>query len=105
MSIEDQVKILERLVEIMKASAAGSYERLECEFGYETYENGWSVGSKYSQVKNGQVMSELLDDPGDEASDLVHELHRLMKSHAGGAWDGFLLSVDFSGKADAKFIY
>ncbi|MGH8383469.1 hypothetical protein [Pseudomonas sp.] len=105
MSIEQQVEALNALTQIMHDSACGQYEEMRCEFEYEDYDGGWSVSSKYSFVRNGLSVSDLLDDPEDRASDFVHELHRLMKSHTGGDWKKFVLSIDPSGKANTKFIY
>jgi hypothetical protein len=105
MSIEQQVEVLNALTQIMHDSACGQYEEMCCEFEYEVYDGGWSVGSKYSFVRNGLFVSEFLDDPEDRASGFVHKLHELMKSHTGGDWKKFVLSIDVSGKANTKFIY
>jgi hypothetical protein len=50
-------------------------------------------------------VSELLDDPKDEASSLVHTLHGLMTSHTGGDWKKFVLAIDPTGKATTQFAY
>lgn len=105
MSIEQQVKILDALTQIMHDSAKGSYDELRCEFEYEVYEGGWSVASKYSFVRNGFLFSELLDDPEDNASGYVNKLHELMRLHTGGQWKKFVLAIDSSGKATTKFSY
>ncbi|OBY57290.1 hypothetical protein ACKI1H_27995 [Pseudomonas sp. YH-1] len=105
MSIEQQVRILNSLTQIMHDSAGGNYDEMCCEFEYEAYNGGWSVGSKYKFILGGVTVSELLDDPEDNASGLVHELHELMKSHTGGDWRKFVLSIDPNGKANTKFIY
>jgi len=105
MSVDQQVTILNELVQLMHDSAGGSYEALRCEFDYEVYDDGWSVGSKYSFVRNGISVSEILNDPEDRASDLVGRLHRLMLDHTGGNWQRFILSVDSSGRANTKFEY
>lgn len=105
MSIEQQVNVLNEITQIMHDSARGWYEEMRCEFDYEVYDGGWSVGSKYSFVRNGVPVSELLDDPRDKISDLVHQLHELMKFHTGGDWKSFVLAVDPSGKAKTNFTY
>ncbi|WP_017254366.1 hypothetical protein [Pseudomonas tolaasii] len=105
MSIEQQVQILNSLTQIMHRSARGPYEALSCEFDYEAYVGGWSVGSKYSFVREGLFVSELLDDPDDEASDWVHALHQLMRQHTGGDWKKLIVVVDSDGKASTKFAY
>lgn len=105
MSIEQQVEVLNEITQIMHDSAQGQYEQIYCEFDYEVYEGGWSVASKYSFVRHGVSVSELLDDPEDRASGLVHQLHELMKSHTGGDWKSFALAVDSSGKAKTNFTY
>lgn len=105
MSIEQQVEVLNALTQIMHDSACGQYEEMRCEFEYEIYDGGWSVGSKYSFVRDGLSVSEFLDDPEDRASGLVHELHELMKSHTGGDWKKFVLSIEPDGKASTKFTY
>lgn len=105
MSIEQQVEVLNGITQIMHDSARGQYEEMRCEFEYEVYEGGWSVGSKYSFVRDGLSFSELLDDPEDKAPGLVHQLHELMRSHTGGDWKSFVLAVDTSGKAKTKFTY
>lgn len=105
MSTEHQVEVLNELTQIMHDSARGQYEEMRCEFEYEVYEGGWSVGSKYSFIRNGLSVSEFLDDPDDKASGFVHKLHELMKYQTGGDWKGFVLSIDSSGKANTKFTY
>jgi hypothetical protein len=105
MSIEQQVEVLNGITQIMHDSARGQCEEMRCEFEYEVYEGGWSVGSKYSFVRNGLSVSEFLDDPEDRASGLVHRLHELMKSNTGGDWKSFVLAVDPSGKAKTNFTY
>ena len=105
MSIEKQLEVLNGLTKIMHDSSRGDYEEMRCEFDYEVYVGGWSVGSKYSFIRNGLSVSELLDDPEDKASDFVHQLHELMKAHTGGDWKKFVLSIDSSGKANTKFTY
>lgn len=105
MSIEQQVDVLRALTQIMHDSASGQYDEMRCEFDYEVYDGGWSVGSKYSFVRDGLFVSELLDDPEDEASSLVHKLHALMTSHTGGDWTKFVLAIDPTGKATTQFAY
>ena len=105
MSIEQQVEVLNGITQIMHDSAHGKYEEMRCEFEHGVYPGRWSVGSKYSFVRNGLSVSELLDDPQDRASDLVHQLHELMKSHTGGDWKSFVLAVDPSGNAKTNFAY
>lgn len=105
MSIEQQVEVLNALTQIMHDSACGQYEEMHCEFEYEIYDGGWSVGSKYAFVRDGLSVSELLDDPENRASGLVHKLHELMKLHTGGDWKKFVLSIGSDGKASTKFTY
>lgn len=103
--IDKQVEILNKLTQLMHDSTNGVYEEMQCNFEYEPYDGGWSVGSRFSFVRQGTTVSELLDDPDDTASDLVHELHEVMKKHTGGDWKSFVLSVDPTGKAHTKFAY
>lgn len=105
MSIEQQVELLSALTQIMHDSASRQYDEMRCEFEYEVYDGGWSVGSKFSFVRDGLFVSELLDDPEDEASSLVHTLHGLMTSHTGGDWKKFVLAIDPTGKATTQFAY
>ena len=105
MSIEQQVQILNTLTQIMHDSASGSYEEIRCEFEHEVYDGGWSAASKYSFVRDGFLFSEFLDDPEDRVSSLVHKLHESMKSHTGGDWRKFVLTVAFGGQANTKFTY
>lgn len=105
MSIEKQMEILRKITKIMHTPRRGGYDEMRCEFDYEAYEGGWSVRSKYSLVRGGVLVSDFLDDLKDTSSDLVHQLHELMKSHTGGDWKSFVLSVDSSGKANTKFVY
>jgi len=105
MSIEQQVEILNSLVKIMHGSAHGQYDEMCCEFEHEVDDGGWSVGSKYSFVRDGLIVSEILDDPEDKVSDFVHKLHEIMRSHTGGDWKKFVLAVGSGGKANTKFIY
>lgn len=104
-NFEQQVQVLNALMKIMHDSANGPYEEMCCEFEYERYKGGWSVGSKYSLIRDGLFLSELLDDPEENASSYVHELHELMKAHTGGDWKKFILSIDSSRKANTKFMY
>jgi hypothetical protein len=104
-SVEQQVQILSALTQIMLDSAKGTYEEICCEFEYEVYDGGWSVGSKYSFVRDGLFVSEYLDDPDDRVSSLVHKLHELMKLQTGGDWRKFVLTSTAAGKANTKFSY
>lgn len=103
--MDRQIYILNRIVQLMHGSALESYDELRCEFSYEKYDDSWSVGSEYSFVCDGVYFSKLLDDPGDEASVLIRELHDLMEKHTGGNWGKFLITVDSSGAAKTKFFY
>ena len=105
MGIGQQVELLNALTQIMHGSASGQYDEMRCEFDHEVYDGGWSVGSKYSFVRDGLFVSELLDDPEDEASSLVHKLHGLMTSHTDGDWTKFVLAIDSTGKATTQFAY
>lgn len=105
MSIEQQVAVLNEITQIMHNSAHGRYEEMRCAFEYETYDGGWSVGSQYSFVRDGSSISELLDDPEDKTSGLIHKLHELMKAHTGGEWKSLVLTVDATGRAHTKFAY
>lgn len=105
MTIEEQVHILELISQIMHDSADGQYEELNCRFEYKTYEGGWSVGTEYSYVRDGLYFSEHMNDVEGQIPSYVHKLHELMKSHTGGDWKNFLLTIDSSGKANTKFKY
>lgn len=105
MTIEKQVEILNQIVQVMHNSAASNYEEMSCEFDYEVYEGGWSVGAKFSFVRDAVMVSDFLDDPDDRVSDLVHQLHGLMKAHTGGDWTRCVLSVGRDGKAKTNFTY
>lgn len=105
MNIEQQVAVLNQITQIMHNSADGEYEEMRCEFEHEVYTGGWSVGSKFSFARNGLSVSELLDDPRDIISELIHQLHELMKAHTGGDWKSFVLTVDAAGRAHTKFTY
>lgn len=103
--MQKQVELLGMIVEVMDASSPSGYSSMECEFDHEVYEGGWSVGSKFSYVIAGKQVSESLVDPEGSLSDLVHELHKQMKTQTGGDWSSFLLSIDAEGKATTKFVY
>lgn len=105
MSIERQADLLNAISQIMYKSAQGAYDEMSCNFEYETYKGGWSVGSAYTFVRDGASFSELLDDPKDIASGLVHDFHELMKTHTGGDWKNIVLTIDADGKAHTKFTY
>ncbi len=105
MSIDQQVALLNQITQLMCDSTHSQYEELRCEFDYESDQEGWSVGCKFSIVRDGRNVSEFLDDPKNRASGLIHELHELMKGHTGGDWKAFALTVDAVGKAHTKFTY
>ena len=105
MSIERQIELLNAITQIMHKSAQGAYDEMRCDFEYETYKGGWSAGSAYNFARDGASFSELLDDPDDIASGLVHDLHELMRMHTGGDWKKFVLTVGADGKAHAEFSY
>lgn len=105
MRIDQQIEVLNARSHIMHESASGQYEEMRCEFDYEIHDDGGSVGSRYSFIRDGLFVSELLDDPEDKASSLVHKLHALMTSHTAGDWKKFVLAIDPTGKATTQFIY
>lgn len=105
MNTTQQVQILTALTQLMHDSANGNYEEICCEFEYEVYDGGWSVGSQFSFVRGGLTFSTFLDDPEDKASGYVNELHELMMSQTGGDWKRFVLVIDSNGRANTKFSY
>lgn len=105
MSIEKQVQLLNQLVQIMCDSVEGTCEQMFSTFEYSESEGTFSVRSALSYVQNGKTTHALLADPSDHASDLVIELHAIMKSHTGGSWRSFELKLDDEGKATTKFVY
>ncbi|QOZ84301.1 hypothetical protein DXT74_15220 [Chromobacterium sp. Rain0013] len=105
MSIERQMELLTELARIVHESASEGYSEARCEFDYECSEKDWTVGSSFSYVLQGVGRAEFLNDPNDRTSQLVHELHELMRQHTGGSWKEFVLSIDANGKAHTNFVY
>lgn len=105
MTIEKQVEILNMITQVMHDSAESNYEEMSCKFDYFLDEGDWSINSKFSFVRNGEVHRALLADAAGEVFMKVHQLHELMKSHTGGDWKSFVLAVDPSGKAKTNFTY
>jgi hypothetical protein len=105
MTIEKQVEILNQITQVMHDIAESTYEEMRCEFDYFLDEGDWSVNSKFSFIRDGEVHRPFLDDGTGEIYNKVHQLHELMKSHTGGDWKSFVLTVDPSGKAKTNFTY
>ncbi|WOS40861.1 immunity protein YezG family protein [Xanthomonas rydalmerensis] len=103
--MEREIYILNEIVQLMHDSAPDGYEEAICEFSYEKYEDSWSVGSKYSFVRDGVSFSELLDDPDDEISGLVRELHQVMEQENRENWEKFTIKLSSSGAAKTNFFY
>jgi hypothetical protein len=101
-STEKQIEILNKLARIMIISAADCDSRT-CIFEVDI-ENE-SVGQEFYFVKNGKKFSALLDDPDWVVMDLVFDLHKEMKSHTGGDWTEFTLTIGEDGKAKTTFKY
>ncbi|WP_152244190.1 MULTISPECIES: hypothetical protein [Xanthomonas] len=103
--MDREIYILNKIVRLMQDSAPDDYVEAICEFSYEKYDDSWAVGSKYSFVREGIYFGELLDDPDDEISGLVRELHQAMKGKNRRGWEKFTVKLISSGVAKVNFFY
>jgi len=87
----------------MLQSGEDECESLTCRF--ELDEECISLDEDFSYVKNGESVSVALSDPDWLSMDWVIELHKLMKSHTGGTWYAFTISIGKDGKAKTEFEY
>ncbi len=105
MTIQEQVEVLNKITQVMHDSAEFNHEEMVCRFDYYIDAGGWSVDSEFSFVREGALCRSRLNDPTGNVYRLVHQLHELMRSHTGGEWKSFVLTVDATGRAHTKFVY
>ena len=101
--IEKQVEIINNLAAVMQQSADADCETLVCRFEVEAEDE--AVDQAFSFVKNGKTVSAFLDDPDWVVTDWVLDLYKEMKSHTGGNWTAFTLTIGGDGKASTRFEY
>lgn len=98
----EKSNILGKLANILFNSIDQKYEKLHCKYEYIF----GTISTSISYEKNSDVIS--IEAPCGVASenlDLCLELRELMKSHTGGEWNSFTLTLDADGKAHTKFHY
>ncbi len=103
----EQVEVLDKICRIMYLSAPSVYDSLWCRFDYHQSSDGSiSVGSEFSYITHGIQTSEALVYPErTELTELIPELHELMKNQTGGDWRSMIIMIDSDGKAQTKFEY
>lgn len=107
-TIERQTALIDKLYQLMHVSAEQGYEEMQCWFEYLKSEHydGTSIGSRFSYVMSGDTISAALAYPGIQIlNSVIPELHKIMKTHTGGEWTEFTLTLGKDGKAKIKFKY
>ncbi len=105
--VEEQKAVISKLANLIHCSVVDGYEEAACKFIYEAFADGSaSVDSEVWFVLDGnRVSASLVGDKNSKPIILVPTLHRLMRSHTGGKWVEFTLTLDKEGKATTKFKY
>lgn len=102
--MQKQFEILNQLANIISGEANRDFDSVTYE-GKINVDEGW-LDSGFSFVRNGQRHSVALSESGEDMLfSLVFDLHREMKSHTGGEWTAFTLTIGEDGKANTKFEY
>ncbi len=102
--IEVQTEILTKLSQIIHDESDSLYQEASCQF---TYMPDYDVVKLYFEFrKNNQSVNRGISSENTErACDLAEELRDIMKSHTGGEWTSFTLTLDAVGQAKSKFQY
>ena len=104
LSIERQTEILNQLAQVLHDDADEGYSFAIGEFEYlpeyETISNYFLF-----EKDNVKVNRPFSDGAVTKNLDLCEELRALMKTHTGGEWTSFTLTLDKDGKAHTKFHY
>lgn len=105
--IEQQKEIIIKLANVIHRSAEEGYEEASCTFKYFVADDGSKAVEEIFYYILGCAMKRvhLVYDHQHRSSLLVPKLHDLMKSHTGGSWTEFTLTLDSSGRATTKFKY
>lgn len=106
--IEEQRQIIDELYWIVKGSCPPNTTSARCRFDYDHgYDDGsYSVGEVFYYTINGQNISAALDHKLTfPITDLVPQLHALMKAHTGGDWKAFTLLINEDGSVTTNFEY
>lgn len=102
--MEKQIEILNQLTNIISDEANKDYDSVTYK-GIINVEEGW-LDSGFSFIRNGQKVSTALSEKGeDNIFALVFRLHQEMKTHTGGEWMAFTLTIAEDGKVKTHFEY
>ncbi|GAB6261023.1 hypothetical protein [Photobacterium sp. R1] len=98
-----QVEILSRIAGMMIESVSCQYTSMSCRFVIDCQDE--SVEQEFWFANHDNRVSTLINDPDWIISDLIFELHNVMRSHTGGSWTSFTLEIDSEGKVKTRFEY
>ena len=101
-----QTKLLNSIANFLYNEVDDSYDSLSCEFTIFGEGATKTASSSIAIFRAGHEESRGFSDMALlEVTDVVVELHTLMKAHTGGEWTSFTLTLDANGKAHTKFHY
>ncbi len=105
LSFMKQREIMDALYGAMLSSIEGDFDKAECEFSYETSENGsYSVGSSFHYELDGKIFHcPLAEQALGQVSVAVPALHKLMQESGQGNWDKFTMTFPKNGSVSLKF--
>ena len=107
--IEEQRLVIDQLYHLMVESTEAGFDTALCRFEYHVGEDGSrAVDTTFEYELNGSKFSKHLNhrqSKEERPIRLVPKLHQIMKSHTGGDWNAFTLTIDSNGLVKTKFEY
>ncbi len=102
--ITTQIKILNKLVNIVNNSTDEVYDTAHLEYKFNPDE-GWRSLTIWYVKDSKNFSSQNFDSISPEVRLICQELHSEMQSHTGGDWRKFILTIDENREAKTQFIY
>lgn len=106
--IEEQREIIDSLYELVYQSAPDAFFKAGCRFRYlKECDGSAAVDEQFWYFTNDskKVSALLIDDASKDPMTLVPMLHAKTKTHTGGDWNAFTLTIEEDGRVTVKFEY
>ena len=102
--IIQQQALLDEIAQILHNEADDGYEKVSCKF--EWIPDYATINLSFHFMISEESIRRHISTANDiRVFDLAEELRAVMKSHTGGEWTSFTLTLDKNGKAHTKFEY
>lgn len=100
--MHNQVELLNKIAQNIHESRPFDYESWRFEYKFNPDEVWSEYGVFFIKDKQEYLPPNF---NYDLIKEYIQQLHNVMKSHTGGDWRKFILTIDEQGKAKTEFIY